>query len=103
MSRCSSSDGAAGAGQRDRRRGRAGARRRGTVGAVVARRFAGPRGRLHHRRDLGTAIYLGAAPLSRAYTTDSKVAAAAATLLSIVAFYHLADAVQAVMAQVLRG
>ncbi|MBK8121354.1 MAG: MATE family efflux transporter [Sulfuritalea sp.] len=52
---------------------------------------------------LGTAIYLGAVPLARAYTTDSKVAAAAATLLSIVAFYHLADAVQAVMAQVLRG
>ncbi len=52
---------------------------------------------------LGTAIYLGAAPLARAYTTDSTVAAAAATLLSIVAFYHLADAVQAVMAQVLRG
>lgn len=52
---------------------------------------------------LGTAIYLGAVPLARAYTTDSRVAAAAATLLSIVAFYHLADAVQAVMAQVLRG
>jgi MATE family multidrug resistance protein len=31
------------------------------------------------------------------------VAAAAATLLAIVAVYHLADAVQAVMAQVLRG
>jgi MATE family multidrug resistance protein len=52
---------------------------------------------------LGTAIYLGAAPLARAYTTDGKVAAAATTLLAIVAFYHLADAVQAVMAQVLRG
>jgi MATE family multidrug resistance protein len=52
---------------------------------------------------LGTAIYLGAGPLARAYTADPHVAAAAATLLSIVAFYHLADAVQAVMAQVLRG
>ena len=52
---------------------------------------------------LGTAIYLGAGPLARAYTTDARVAATAATLLSIVAFYHLADAVQAVMAQVLRG
>ena len=52
---------------------------------------------------LGAAIYLGAGPLARAYTTDAKVAAAAAALLSIVAFYHLADAVQAVMAQVLRG
>lgn len=52
---------------------------------------------------LGTAIYLGAGPLARAYTTDARVAAAAATLLSIVAFYHVADSVQAVMAQVLRG
>ncbi len=52
---------------------------------------------------LGAAIYLGAVPLARAYTTDAQVAAAAATLLSIVALYHLADAVQAVMAQVLRG
>jgi len=52
---------------------------------------------------LGTGIYLGAGPLARAYTTDARVAATAATLLSIVAFYHLADAVQAVMAQVLRG
>ena len=52
---------------------------------------------------LGTAIRLGAGPLARAYTADAQVAAAAATLLSIVAFYHVADAVQAVMAQVLRG
>jgi MATE family multidrug resistance protein len=52
---------------------------------------------------LGTTIYLGAGPLARAYTADPQVAATAATLLSIVAFYHLADAVQAVMAQVLRG
>ncbi|MBN8475445.1 MATE family efflux transporter, partial [Sulfuritalea sp.] len=46
---------------------------------------------------------LGAAPLARAYTSDPTVAAAAATLLGIVAVYHLADSVQAVMAQVLRG
>jgi MATE family multidrug resistance protein len=52
---------------------------------------------------LGTAIYFGAGPLARAYTADPQVAAAAATLLSIVAFYHVADAAQAVMAQVLRG
>ncbi|MCK9380471.1 MAG: MATE family efflux transporter [Sulfuritalea sp.] len=52
---------------------------------------------------LGSAIYFGAGPLARAYTADAQVAAAAATLLSIVAFYHVADAVQAVMAQVLRG
>jgi MATE family multidrug resistance protein len=52
---------------------------------------------------LGAAIHLGAVPLARAYTADMQVAATAATLLSIVAAYHLADAVQAVMAQVLRG
>jgi len=51
----------------------------------------------------GAAIRLGAGPLARAYTADARVAAAAATLLGIVAFYHLADSVQAVMAQVLRG
>ncbi|WP_310450000.1 MATE family efflux transporter [Sulfuritalea sp.] len=51
----------------------------------------------------GAAIGFGAAPLARAYTSDPVVAAAATTLLGIVAVYHLADAVQAVMAQVLRG
>jgi MATE family multidrug resistance protein len=51
----------------------------------------------------GAAIRFGAGPLARAYTADARVAAAAATLLGIVAFYHLADSVQAVMAQVLRG
>jgi MATE family multidrug resistance protein len=51
----------------------------------------------------GTAIRLGAGPLARTYTTDPQVAATAATLLSIVAAYHVADAMQAVMAQVLRG
>ena len=51
----------------------------------------------------GAAIGFGAGPLARAYTSDPAVAAAAAMLLSIVAVYHLADAVQAVMAQVLRG
>lgn len=52
---------------------------------------------------IGAAIWLGAAPLARAYTVDAQVAAAATTLLAIVAVYHVADAVQAVMAQVLRG
>jgi len=52
---------------------------------------------------IGAAIWLGAAPLARAYTADAQVAAAAATLLAIVAVYHVADAMQAVMAQVLRG
>ena len=51
----------------------------------------------------GVAIGFGAGPLARAYSSDPAVAAAAAALLSIVAVYHLADSVQAVMAQVLRG
>jgi MATE family multidrug resistance protein len=51
----------------------------------------------------GAAIGFAAGPLARTYTSDSQVAAAAAALLSIVAVYHIADAVQAVMAQVLRG
>ncbi len=52
---------------------------------------------------VGSAIWLGAGALARTYTTDPQVAAAAATLLAIVAVYHVADAMQAVMAQVLRG
>lgn len=52
---------------------------------------------------LGVVIYLAAVPLARAYTPDAAVAAQAATLLSLVAFYHVADTVQAVMAQVLRS
>jgi len=52
---------------------------------------------------LGASIWFGAMPLARAYSADPGVAAAAAALLSIVAVYHLADALQAVMAQVLRG
>ncbi len=52
---------------------------------------------------VGGAIGLGAGPLARTYTTDAQVAAAAAVLLAIVAVYHVVDAMQAVMAQVLRG
>ncbi|MDO9272294.1 MAG: MATE family efflux transporter [Rugosibacter sp.] len=51
----------------------------------------------------GTALYFGALPLARAYTSDAAVATAAASLLSLVAFYHFADTVQAVMGQVLRA
>ncbi|MDA8259623.1 MAG: MATE family efflux transporter [Betaproteobacteria bacterium] len=51
----------------------------------------------------GAVIWLATGALARAYTPDPQVAAAAATLLAIVALYHLVDAVQAVMAQVLRG
>jgi len=52
---------------------------------------------------LGVVIYFAALPLARTYTPDVVVAAQAASLLSLVAFYHLADTVQAVMAQVLRS
>jgi MATE family multidrug resistance protein len=51
----------------------------------------------------GSVIWFGAGALARGYTSDSAVAAAAASLLAIVALYHVVDAVQAVMAQVLRG
>jgi MATE family multidrug resistance protein len=51
----------------------------------------------------GVAIWFGAGVLARTYTTDPAVAAAASILLAIVAVYHVADAMQAVMAQVLRG
>ncbi|MBI5861970.1 MAG: MATE family efflux transporter [Rhodocyclales bacterium] len=52
---------------------------------------------------LGAVIYLAALPLARLYTPDATVAAQAAALLALVAFYHVADTVQAVMAQVLRS
>jgi MATE family multidrug resistance protein len=51
----------------------------------------------------GSVIWFGAGALARGYTTDIAVAAAATSLLAIVALYHVVDAVQAVMAQVLRG
>jgi MATE family multidrug resistance protein len=41
--------------------------------------------------------------LARAYTPDTAVATIAAELLILVAAYHLADSVQAVMVQVLRA
>lgn len=46
---------------------------------------------------------LNAETLARAYTLDAAVTTIASALLPIVALYHLADAVQAVMAQVLRA
>ncbi|MDO9450274.1 MAG: MATE family efflux transporter [Rugosibacter sp.] len=52
---------------------------------------------------LGTAMYFGALPLARVYTPDAAVAFIAAQLLLLVAAYHLADSVQAVMIQVLRA
>jgi MATE family multidrug resistance protein len=48
-------------------------------------------------------MYFGALPLARVYTPDAAVAFIAAQLLLLVAAYHLADSVQAVMIQVLRA
>jgi MATE family multidrug resistance protein len=52
---------------------------------------------------LAATLYLVAVPLSSAYTSDSQVASAAAQLILLVAIYHVADSIQAVLAQVLRG
>lgn len=52
---------------------------------------------------LGTLLFLASAPLASAYSPDPEVAALASQLLVLVAFYHFADTVQAVMAQVLRS
>jgi len=51
----------------------------------------------------GASILFAAGPVARAYTPDPAVAAAAAALLAVVGVYHVADALQAVMVQVLRG
>jgi MATE family multidrug resistance protein len=52
---------------------------------------------------LGSAMYAGSRALAQAYTPDAAVADIAAQLLLLVAAYHLADSVQAVMIQVLRA
>lgn len=52
---------------------------------------------------LGGALFVSALAVARAYTSDATVAATAAGLLALVALYHLADSVQAVMIQVLRA
>jgi MATE family multidrug resistance protein len=52
---------------------------------------------------VGIAIGFGAPTLAALYSPDAGVRSIATALLSIVAFYHLADALQAVTAQVLRG
>jgi len=70
------------------------ARRAGLLGLLAAVAIAAT---------LAGIMAMIAGPLSRAYTLDPAVAAVAGALLPIVAFYHLADAVQTVMAQVLRA
>lgn len=52
---------------------------------------------------VGLAIGLGASWLAALYSPDAGVRALATPLLAVVAFYHVADALQAVLAQVLRG
>ncbi|MDK9724205.1 MAG: MATE family efflux transporter [Sterolibacteriaceae bacterium MAG5] len=48
-------------------------------------------------------LWFGAAPIAALYTPDPAVRAAAATLIVLVAVYHLADALQAVAVNALRG
>ena len=52
---------------------------------------------------MGALIGWNASALAGFYTTDTEVRRIAGVLLLIIAFYHPADALQAVMAQVLRG
>lgn len=49
------------------------------------------------------AFWLGADPIAAAYTTDAGVRALAGPLIVLVGFYHLADALQAVAVNALRG
>ncbi|MEW5789788.1 MAG: MATE family efflux transporter [Pseudomonadota bacterium] len=49
------------------------------------------------------AFWLGAAAIAAAYTTDLQVRALAVPLIALVAAYHLADALQAVAVNALRG
>jgi MATE family multidrug resistance protein len=52
---------------------------------------------------VGAALFLAAVPLVRLYTADVAVRELAATLLAFVAVYHVFDAAQAVVVNVLRG
>lgn len=70
------------------------ARRAGLVGLAVGLTLAAI---------VSLGLWLGAKPLAAAYTPDADVRAVAAGLIGIIAFYHLADALQAVVVNVLRG
>jgi MATE family multidrug resistance protein len=48
-------------------------------------------------------LWLGAENLAAIYTPDAAVRAAAASLIAIIAVYHLADALQTVVVNILRG
>jgi multidrug resistance protein, MATE family len=52
---------------------------------------------------IGLMLWFGAALLVAVYTPDAAVRAIATTLVGVVAFYHVADSVQAVAVNVLRG
>jgi MATE family multidrug resistance protein len=52
---------------------------------------------------IGLMLWFGAALLVAVYTADAAVRAIATTLVGVVAFYHIADSVQAVAVNVLRG
>jgi multidrug resistance protein, MATE family len=52
---------------------------------------------------VGLTLWLGAGQLVAIYTPDAEVRAIAVTLVGIVAFYHVADSIQAVAVNVLRG
>jgi MATE family multidrug resistance protein len=52
---------------------------------------------------LGTVVYLGRLPVLHMYTADEAVIAAAMPLLAWLALFHVADAVQTVVAFVLRA
>jgi MATE family multidrug resistance protein len=52
---------------------------------------------------VGSLLYLASGRVAAMYSPDAKVIAIAATLLAVVAFYHVLDSVQAVVINVLRG
>ncbi len=52
---------------------------------------------------VGILLWLGAGVLVAIYTPDAAVRAIATTLVAIVAFYHVADSIQGVVVNVLRG
>ena len=52
---------------------------------------------------IGTVLFFGRGAIAGLYTNDATVAAAAASLVALVAGYHIADALQGVAVNVLRG
>jgi MATE family multidrug resistance protein len=48
-------------------------------------------------------LWLGAAPIAALYTPDAEVRRLATTLIALVAAYHLADALQTIVVNILRG